>query len=152
MSQAPQSTSKIKMRGVHWIGQLCTWEVSGGLCKCVFGNVVWDRHDRGAVNMRSEGRAIPSTTSSTGFSKHLSLKRKRSSWRKCFLGFIFICFFFFFFFFLFFYYFYFFFICGGFCHTLKWNSHGSTRVPHPNPPSHLPWRDKYALMLGRKCC
>ena len=31
-----------------------------------------------------------------------------------------------------------FFICGGFCHTLKWNSQGFTCVPHPNPPSHLP--------------
>ena len=33
---------------------------------------------------------------------------------------------------------FFFFICGGFCHTLKWNSHGFTCVPHPDPPSHLP--------------
>ena len=32
----------------------------------------------------------------------------------------------------------FFFYCSGFCHTLKWNSHGFTRVPHPDPPSHLP--------------
>ena len=32
----------------------------------------------------------------------------------------------------------FFFICSGFCHTFKWNSHGFTCVPHPNPPSHLP--------------
>ena len=31
-----------------------------------------------------------------------------------------------------------FFICSGFCHTLKWNSHGFTCVPHPDPPSHLP--------------
>ena len=31
-----------------------------------------------------------------------------------------------------------FFICGGFCHTLKWNSHGFTCVPHPDPRSHLP--------------
>ena len=29
----------------------------------------------------------------------------------------------------------FFFICSGFCHTLKWNSHGFTCVPHPDPPS-----------------
>ena len=35
-------------------------------------------------------------------------------------------------------FFFFFFICGGFCHTLKWNSHGFTCVPHSNPPSHLP--------------
>ena len=41
-----------------------------------------------------------------------------------------------FFFFLFIYLFCF--ICGGFCHTLKWNSQGFTCVPHPNPPSHLP--------------
>ena len=34
--------------------------------------------------------------------------------------------------------FFFFFFCGGFCHTLKWNSQGFTCVPHPNPPSHLP--------------
>ena len=32
----------------------------------------------------------------------------------------------------------FFYICSGFCHTLKWNSHGFTCVPHPDPPSHLP--------------
>ena len=31
-----------------------------------------------------------------------------------------------------------FFYCNGFCHTLKWNSHGFTCVPHPDPPSHLP--------------
>ena len=28
--------------------------------------------------------------------------------------------------------------CSGFCHTLTWISHGYTRIPHPNPPSHLP--------------
>ena len=28
--------------------------------------------------------------------------------------------------------------CSGFCITLKWNSHGFTCVPHPNPRSHLP--------------
>ena len=33
---------------------------------------------------------------------------------------------------------FFFFICSEFCHTLEWNSHGFTCVPHPNPPSHLP--------------
>ena len=31
-----------------------------------------------------------------------------------------------------------FFYCSGFCHTLKWISHGFTCVPHPDPPSHLP--------------
>ena len=31
-----------------------------------------------------------------------------------------------------------FFYCSGFCHTMKWNSHGFTCVPHPDPPSHLP--------------
>ena len=36
------------------------------------------------------------------------------------------------------YFFLFFFICSGFCHTLKWNSHGFTCVPYPDPPSHLP--------------
>ena len=39
----------------------------------------------------------------------------------------------------------FFFICSGFCHTLKWNSHGFTCVPHPDPPSHPPL---YPLPLG----
>ena len=29
-------------------------------------------------------------------------------------------------------------ICGGFCHTLRWKSHGFTCFPHPNPHSHLP--------------
>ena len=33
---------------------------------------------------------------------------------------------------------FFFLICGGFCHTLKGNSHGFTCVPHPDPLSHLP--------------
>ena len=33
---------------------------------------------------------------------------------------------------------FFFFFCSEFCHTLKWNSHGFTWVPHPDPPSHLP--------------
>ena len=28
--------------------------------------------------------------------------------------------------------------CSGFCHTLKWISHGFTCIPHPGPPSHLP--------------
>ena len=56
---------------------------------------------------------------------------------------------FFFCLFLFFNYYYYFllylyciyfiiFYCSGFCHTLKWNSHGFTCVPHPDPPSHLP--------------
>ena len=31
-------------------------------------------------------------------------------------------------------YFILFFICSEFCHTLKWNSHGFTCVPHPDPP------------------
>ena len=43
----------------------------------------------------------------------------------------------FFFFFNFIFIFYFLY-CSGFCHTLKWNSHGFTCVPHPDPPSHLP--------------
>ena len=34
--------------------------------------------------------------------------------------------------------FFLFFICSEFCHTLEWNSHGFTCVPHPDPPSHLP--------------
>ena len=29
------------------------------------------------------------------------------------------------------------FICSEFCHTLKWNRHGFTCIPHPDPPSHL---------------
>ena len=41
-------------------------------------------------------------------------------------------------FFFFFYTFFFFIYCSGFCHTLEWNSHGFTWVPHPDPPSHLP--------------
>ena len=28
--------------------------------------------------------------------------------------------------------------CSGFCHTLKWISHGFTCIPHPGPLSHLP--------------
>ena len=37
-----------------------------------------------------------------------------------------------------FYFFLFFFICSEFFHTLEWNSHGFTCVPHPDPPSRLP--------------
>ena len=37
------------------------------------------------------------------------------------------------------------FICSEFCHTLEWNSHGFTCVPHPDPPSHLPL---HSLPLG----
>ena len=37
---------------------------------------------------------------------------------------------------LFYFIFFYFFICSEFCHTLKWNSHGFTCVPHPDP--HLP--------------
>ena len=29
--------------------------------------------------------------------------------------------------------------CSGFCHTLTWISHGVTCIPHPDPPSHLPF-------------
>ena len=29
--------------------------------------------------------------------------------------------------------------CSGFCHTLTWISHGVTRIPHPDTPSHLPF-------------
>ena len=47
-----------------------------------------------------------------------------------------------FFFILFFFNFYFFIswrlitlqYCSGFCHTLKWLSHGFTCIPHPDPP------------------
>ena len=39
----------------------------------------------------------------------------------------------------------FFFYCSGFCHTLKWISHGFTCVAHPDPPSHLPL---YPIPLG----
>ena len=35
-------------------------------------------------------------------------------------------------------FFFFFFLFSGFCHTLKWISHGFKCVPHPDPPSHLP--------------
>ena len=36
------------------------------------------------------------------------------------------------------YFFFFFLICSEFSHTLEWNSHGFTCVPHPDLPSHLP--------------
>ena len=36
------------------------------------------------------------------------------------------------------FFFNYFFICSEFCHTLKWNSHGFTCVPHPDHSSHLP--------------
>ena len=35
-------------------------------------------------------------------------------------------------------FYYFFFYCSGFCHTLKWISHGFACVPYPDAPSHLP--------------
>ena len=36
------------------------------------------------------------------------------------------------------YLFYFFLLYNWFCHTSTWIRHGCTRVPHPEPPSHLP--------------
>ena len=36
--------------------------------------------------------------------------------------------------------------CSGFCHTLTWNSHGFTCVPHPDPPSRLP---PHLIPLGK---
>ena len=35
--------------------------------------------------------------------------------------------------------------CSRFCHTLTWISHGFTCIPHPGPPSHLPF---YPIPLG----
>ena len=32
----------------------------------------------------------------------------------------------------------FFFFCSEFCHTLEWNSHGFTCVPHLDPPGYFP--------------
>ena len=40
-----------------------------------------------------------------------------------------------------------FFYCSGFCHTLKWISHGFTCVPHPDPPSHLKWKIVYKYVF-----
>ena len=48
------------------------------------------------------------------------------------------CIYFIYFFFMLYNHFIIFFVCGGFCHTLKWNSHWFTCVPHPDTPSHLP--------------
>ena len=42
------------------------------------------------------------------------------------------------FFFLFSFLFFYFTILYWFCHTSTWIRHGCTRVPHPEPPSHLP--------------
>ena len=36
------------------------------------------------------------------------------------------------------YFFFYFTILYWFCHTSTWIHHGCTRVPHPEPPSHLP--------------
>ena len=44
---------------------------------------------------------------------------------------------FFFFFLVLFIYLFYFTILYWFCHTLTWIHHGCTRVPHPEPPSHL---------------
>ena len=45
----------------------------------------------------------------------------------------------------------FFFYCSGFCHTLKWNSHGFTCAPHPDPPSHLPLHGCYKIFVAIFC-
>ena len=37
-----------------------------------------------------------------------------------------------------FFFFFYFTILYWFCHTSTWIRHGCTRVPHPEPPSHLP--------------
>ena len=47
------------------------------------------------------------------------------------------------------------FICSKFCHTLEWNSHGFTCVPHPDPPSHLPLHPLplgFRSAPGRRAC
>ena len=61
-------------------------------------------------------------------------------WKYLFVCSLFFSWFFFFFFFFFVFYLFILncFSCSGFCHTLKWNIHGFTCVPHPDPPSHLP--------------
>ena len=59
---------------------------------------------------------------------HFPSMHLESNWCKCLLLF-----------------FFFFFICSEFYRTLKWNSHGFTCVPHPDPPSHLPL---HSLPLG----
>ena len=76
-----------------------------------------------------EGRGSP--TSATLESLDSSDGRWARGWKVFNLVFWKHFFFFFIFFILFFLY------CSGFCHTLKWNSHGFTCVPHPDPPSHF---------------
>ena len=61
-----------------------------------------------------------------------------SCWHRHSFTLMLMCFFFLFLFLRFFFFFLIFFICSEFCHTLKWNSHEFTCVPHPNPHSHLP--------------
>ena len=54
----------------------------------------------------------------------------------CFVLFLkFICFIFYYY-----YYYFYFTILYWFCPTSTWICHGYTRVPHPEPPSHLPPR------------
>ena len=45
-----------------------------------------------------------------------------------------------------FFFFFYITILYWFCHTLIWISHRCTRVPHPEPPSHLP---PHPIPLGR---
>ena len=59
---------------------------------------------------------------------------------QCCFSFLFSFFFPFFFYFLY---------CSGFCHTLKWNSHGFTCVPHPDAPhSYFLFVFVYCIRIG----
>ena len=53
---------------------------------------------------------------------------------------------------LFIFFYFLFFYCSGFCHTLKWISHGFTCVPHPDPPSHLPLHPIPLGLPGPSAC
>ena len=53
--------------------------------------------------------------------------------------------FFYYYYFLNYYYYFYFTILYWFCHTSTWICHGCTRVPHPEPPSHLP---PHTISLG----
>ena len=107
--------------------------VCQGLVLLILFLDVWTESQWRGISLTYQSNTDPqfSPSSSLAFSHHIvrPLHIFRYSCAHTFL-----------FFFPIIYWLFFFFICSGFCHTLKWNSHGFTCVPHPNPPSHLPLR------------
>ena len=102
------------------ICQVCSW-----LCwqVLVWAKNWWESRHKGWKSRKNKDWDLNKP-------RHLSLHQDSQTVKP-------LAFLFFFFFDLFIYFFYFT-ILYWFCHTSTWIHHGCTRVPHPEPTSHLP--------------